>query len=132
MAQKDEGEVYALETVKKYTDTSHFLTLHTAKTTDFDSALGIYRTEKKTRIFSAGKTDPGLSQPRPGVLYPYHDALYSEFDLKRVSIDKLSGSQKVLAISFNDRLEPLDIPKATERFIKRHFPSTGHGFFDRQ
>ena len=52
MAQKDEGEVYALETVKKYTDTSHFLTLHTAKTTDFDSALGIYRTEKN-HAFSA-------------------------------------------------------------------------------
>ena len=51
--------------------------------------------------------------------------LYSEFDLKRVSIDKLAGSQKALTISFNDRLEALDIPKETERFINRYFPSTG-------
>lgn len=121
---RKEEEVYVLETVKKHTDTSHFLTLHTAKTSDSDSGIGIYRTEENHPFSAHEKQILDYLSPVL-VSFTYTMMLYSEFDLKRVSIDKLAGSQKALTITFNDGLVPVDIPKATERFIKRYFPSTG-------
>jgi DNA-binding CsgD family transcriptional regulator len=118
-----EEEVYLLENIKKYLDASHFLTLHTAKTADFDSALGIYRSEERHPYSAQDKQFLDYLSPII-VSFTHTMMLYSDFDLKRVSIDKLAGSQKALTMSFNDRLEPLDIPKETERFIKRHFPET--------
>jgi len=119
-----EEEVYLLETIKKHTDTSHFLTLHTAKTPDSDSAIGMYRTEEN-HLFSAPEKQI-LDYLSPVLVSFSHTLmLYSELDFKRVSIDKLAGSQKALTMSFNDRLEPLDIPNKTECFIKRYFHSTG-------
>jgi DNA-binding CsgD family transcriptional regulator len=121
---KKEEEVYFLETVKKHTDTTHFLTIHTAKTADFDSGIGMYRAEEN-HLFSAQEKQI-LDYLSPILVSFTHTMmLYSEFDLKRVSIDKLAASQKALTMSFNDRLVPVDIPKETERFIKRYFPSAG-------
>jgi DNA-binding NarL/FixJ family response regulator len=45
-----------------------------------------------------------------------------------VAIDKLAGSQKALTITLNDQLIPVDIPKKTKLFIKRHFPLAGRRF----
>jgi len=119
---KKEEEVYFLETVKKHTDTTHFLTIHTAKTADFDSGIGMYRAEEN-HLFSAQEKQI-LDYLSPILVSFTHTMmLYSEFDLKRVSIDKLAASQKALTMSFNDRLVPVDIPKETERFIRRYFPS---------
>ena len=121
---KKEEEVYFLETVKKHTDTSHFLTIHTAKTADFDSGIGMYRAEEN-RLFSAQEKQI-LDYLSPVLVSFTHTMMmYSEFDLKRVSIDKLAASQKALTMSFNDRLVPVDIPKETERFIRRYFPAAG-------
>jgi DNA-binding CsgD family transcriptional regulator len=119
-----EEEVYLLENIKKYLDASHFLTLHTAKTANFDSALGIYRSDER-HPYSA-QDQQFLHYLSPILVSFIHTMmLYSEFDLKRVSIDKLADSQKALTMSFNDRLDPVDIPNETERFINRYFPSTG-------
>jgi DNA-binding CsgD family transcriptional regulator len=119
-----EEEVYLLETIKKHTDTSHFLTLHTAKTHDSDSAIGMYRAEENHPFSTHEKQVLDYLSPVL-VSFSHTMMLYSEFDLKRVSLDKLAGSQKALTMSFNNRLEPLDIPKETKSFIKRHFPATG-------
>jgi len=122
-----EEEVYLLETIKKYLDASHFLTIHTAKTAEFDSGIGIYRSDEHHPYTAQDKQFLDYLSPIL-VSFVHNMTLYSEFDLKRVSIDKLAGSQKALTMSFNDRLEPVDIPKETERFIRRYFPSAGQRF----
>jgi hypothetical protein len=43
-------EKQVLEFVKKYTDTSQFLTMHCAKTDAFNSAMGLYRTKELLEI----------------------------------------------------------------------------------
>lgn len=119
-----EEEVYLLENIKKYTDASHFLSIHTAKTADFDSGFGIYRSDERYPFTAQDKQM--LDYLSPVLVSLSHTMmLYSQFDLKRVAIDRLAGMQKALTMSFNDRLNPIDIPKATERFIKRHFPPDG-------
>ena len=119
-----EEEVYLLETIKKYLDASHFLTIHTAKTAEFDSGIGIYRSDEHHPYTAQDKQFLDYLNPIL-VSFVHTMTLHSEFDLKRVSIDKLAGSQKALTMSFSDQLEPLDIPKETERFINRYFPSAG-------
>ena len=126
-ASVKEEEVYLLETIKKHTDTSHFLTLHTAKTPDSDSAIGMYRTEENHPFSTHEKQVLDYLSPVL-VSFSHTMMLYSELDFRRVSIDKLTGSQKALTLTFNDRLVPVDIPDETEVFIKRHFPLAGRGF----
>lgn len=121
---RKEAEVYFFETVKKYIDASNFLSLHCAKTPGFDSVICLYRSQEN-HLFSAHEKQI-LDYLSPILVSFTHTmVLYSEFDFKRVSVDKLAGTQKALTFTLNDRLDPVDIPKETELFIKRHFPSAG-------
>ena len=121
---RKEEEVYFFETVKKYIDASNFLSLHCAKTPGFDAAICLYRSDENHVFSTQEKQMMEYLSPILGS-FTHTMVLYSEFDFKRVSVDKLAGTQKALSFTLNDRLDPVDIPKATELFIDRHFPSTG-------
>jgi DNA-binding CsgD family transcriptional regulator len=112
---------YAFEFIKKNTDTSHFLTIHTAKTMDYDSGIGLYRADTKMPFTVEEQQLMGYLSP---VLVSVTRAMmfYAEFDLKRVSVDKIRESQQALSITLNDRLIPVDIPTETSLFFRRCFP----------
>ncbi len=124
---RTEEEVYFFETVKKYTDASNFLILHSAKTLYFDSAICLYRSEEAHQFSAHEKQILDYLSPIL-VSFMHNMMLYSEFDFKRVPVDNLCSAQKALTLTLNDCLEPVDIPKETELFIKRHFPLTGRQF----
>jgi len=118
-----EQEVHLLETVKKYTDTSQFLTIHTAKTKAFDSAIGLYRTDN--RNFFTPEEHQTLSYISPILVSVTHTMmLYYDFELKRVSHEQLSRSLDALTMTFNNFLVPVDIPEETRRFLFRYFPDS--------
>ncbi len=119
--QDNEKLQYVFETVKKYTDTSHFLTLHTAKTDTFDSAIGIYRTDNDHQFTQDEKQ--ALDYLSPLLVSISHMMnVYREFDFQRVAINKLRKSGTGLSLLLDERLVPVDIPQKTERFINKHFP----------
>ncbi len=112
---------YAYEYIKKHTDTSHVLTIHTAKTIDYDSGIGLYRADTKMPFTAEEKQLMGYLGP---VFVSVTRAMmfYADFDLKRVSVDKIRESQQALSITLNDRLIPVDIPSETALFFRRYFP----------
>ena len=111
-----EQEVYLLEFAKRYTDTSHFLVIHTAKTRAYDSAIGIYRTGTKHRFTGAEQEILAYLGP---VLVSFIETmmLYHHYDLQRVTIDELIASQQVATLIFNDRLRLLDYSVSSDQFI---------------
>ena len=118
-----ENEEYLLESVKKYTDASHFLTVHTAKNTEFDSAIGFYRTDKSN--YFTRDEEKIVSYLSPLLVSVTHTMmLYYDFELKRVSHELLSRSLKALTITFNHALLPIDIPNETKTFLSRYFSDT--------
>ena len=123
---KDE-EIYLVESIEKYTGAAHFLSLHTAKCATYDSGIVLYRSRENQPFSAYEKQILDYLSPIM-VSFTNTMILYSEFDFKRVSIDKLVNSQKTLTFTLNDRLVPVDIPSETESFLNRHFPSVGPGF----
>ena len=116
-----ENEEYLLESVKKYTDASHFLTVHTAKNTDFDSAIGFYRTDKSNKF--TRDEEMIVSYLSPILVSVTHTMmLYFDYELKRVSYEALSRSLKALTLTLNHSLVPIDIPAETRHFLSRYFP----------
>lgn len=118
-----ENEEYLLETVKKYTDTSHFLTVHTGKNKEFDSAIGFYRTDK-TNHYTRDE-EKIVSYLSPVLVSITHTMmLYYDYELKRLSHEALSRSLKALTLTFNNVLIPIDIPEETRNFFSRYFPDS--------
>lgn len=117
-------ERQALEIIKKYTDTSQFLTMHCAKTDAFDSAMGLYRTDAKFRFAQHEKQI--LDYLSPAIVSIFNTMmLYSELDYKRTALDSLLNDHSVLSMILNDKLEPMEIPSKTEMFFKQHFSEAG-------
>lgn len=116
-------EVFLLETVKKYTDTSQFLGIHTVKTQDFDCGIGFYRTDD--HFYFTRQEKKILDQISPVLVSICHMMhFYRDYDFKRVAINELRKNENALTITLNENLIPVDIPKKTKKFLKRHFPNS--------
>ncbi len=116
----NEEETYLFETVKKYTDTSHFLAIHTGKTNSFDSAIGFYRTDARNHFVEDDKKI--IEYLSPVLVSISHMMMfYDRFDFKRVAIDDLRNNGNALTMTFNEQLIPIDIPRKTKEFLSRVF-----------
>ena len=123
----DEKEVYLLETVKRHTDTSHFLTIHTAKTPGYNCAIGMYRADAK-KPFT--EDDKAILDYLSSVLVSFTNTmtLYADFELKRVTLEKLQNAQNVLTLALDDQLRPINIPPETKSFFKKYgLPENSRG-----
>lgn len=117
---KDEGQHYVCELAKKYTDTSHYFTIHTGKTDTLDSALGLYRSDKNLKFTAEERTIIECLSP---VLVSTTSMLnlYRTFDFQRVVIDELRKEHNEMSILFSCDLDIIDLPKKAERFLQAHF-----------
>lgn len=114
-------EIYTLETVKKYTDTSQFLTMLTGKTNNCHAGIGLYRTDN--HYYFNKEEKQALDYLSPVLVSVSHMMrFYSEFDFKRVAMDELRKTANALTMTLNESLLPVDIPAKTKDFLNQHFP----------
>jgi len=113
-------EDYLMETVKKYTDTSQFMVLHTAKAGNSHGLMGLYRTDAHYHFTMEEKQIVDYLSP---VLVSISQMtnFYSVFDFKRAETDELRKVTNAMTIILNEYLLPIDIPRKTELFLRRHF-----------
>nr|WP_320190023.1 helix-turn-helix transcriptional regulator [uncultured Desulfobacter sp.] len=115
----DEGS-YCYEVIKKYTDTSHFLALHTIKTNTVDSGIAFYRIDEH---FEFTENDRELIVSLSPFLVSMSNTLrlYTESDLKRITLETFCRCKKNLYLCLDDTLNPIDLPQETQIFFKRNF-----------
>lgn len=122
----DDQMEYVLEYVKKHTDTTKFLTLHTGKTDHCDSAIGFYRTGNDFRFT---RDDQQILDYLSPVLVSISNTMmfYSEFDYKRVAIDALRNDSGNMSIVLDEFLRVIDLPLHVETFLSKYFQNAGRG-----
>ena len=120
---KCDKDRYLFEFIKKHTDTSHFLALHTAKSEGYDTGVGIYRTDVNFPFSEQDKHVLDLISP---IIVSMTRAImqYADFDLKRIAAEKVRESLNALSITLNYKLEPIDLPEEAIAFFKKHFSTS--------
>jgi hypothetical protein len=115
----EEG-AYCYEIIKKYTDTSQFLSLHTAKTTTVDSGIAFYRTDER---FDFSKNDQEILEYLSPFLVSMSQTLilYTESDLRRTTLETFCKNRETLYFCLDNALNPIDLPRETQTFFKRYF-----------